>query len=92
MAQVAALELVGLMRRRLLDRQSELAVILQRLDEVGRGLLGNEGGQGASVGIDALSGDPVSVRHEIAIAGARERDVGALLKKPDDLPWNHDGC
>ena len=34
-AEVAALELIGLVRRELLDRERELAVVLERLDQMG---------------------------------------------------------
>ena len=37
-AQIAALELIGFVRRELLDRDSQLAVLLQRLDKPGREL------------------------------------------------------
>jgi hypothetical protein len=89
-AHVAALELIGLVRGELLDRECELAVVLQRLDEVSGELLGDQRRHGASVGVHAPPGDSVSVRHEIAVAGAAERNVGVLLQEPDDLSGDHD--
>ena len=90
-AEVTALELVGLVRRELFDRERELTVVLQRLDQAVGELLGNEGGQTASVGTDAPSGDTMAIGHEVPIARARKSNIGVLVQEADDLPWNHDG-
>ena len=50
--EIAALELIGFVRRELLDRESELAVVLQRLEEIAGDRRAEEGGERPAVGAD----------------------------------------
>ena len=52
-AHIPAFELIGFVGWEVLDRESQLAVFLKRLDKSGRERFGGECGQGASVGADA---------------------------------------
>src|SRR5688572_14548984 len=88
-AEVAALELIGLVRRELLDGDGQFPVLPQRLDKSWRELLGNERRHRALVGADTPPTHFVPVRHEIAITRARERDVGMLLQEAKDLARDH---
>ena len=54
-AQIPPFELIGLVRRKLLDRERNLAVVLERLDQAGRELLRDECRHRSAVGVDAAS-------------------------------------
>ena len=90
-AQIAALELIGFVRRELLDRESELAVVLKRLDEIGRERLGDEGGQvrPSAPTPHPETRWPCGTRSRLRVPA--NADVGELLQEPDDFSWNHDG-
>ena len=90
MAQVASLELIRLVRRELLDRQRKLAVVLERLDEVRGEVLGDQRRQRASTGADEPSRHAVAVRHELAVARAREREVRVLFQESENSSRNGD--
>ena len=90
MSEVAAFELVGLVRGELFDRERELAVVLEIFDQPRREVLGHECGQGAAVGGNVPSRDAMAVRNEVVVAAAGKRQIRVLLQKPDDLSRNGD--
>src|SRR5688500_2520198 len=51
-AQIAAFELIGFVRGELLDGESELTVVLERLEQTAGEVVGNEGGDRSSIGAD----------------------------------------
>jgi hypothetical protein len=88
MPYVPALELVGLVFGVLLDRQRELSVVLEGLDEMLAASLRHEDGERARVGCQRPSTHAVSVGNEVAIARTGEPYVGAV-EEMNNLPWNH---
>ena len=89
MAEVSALELIGLVGRELLDRERELAVVVERLDQVG----GEVSGMSA-VSVRPSSPTTSSRRHGGRGArgcgrGCRQSATLARSRKRRILPGNH---
>ena len=89
-AQVASLELICLVRRELFNRQGQLSVVLERLDEVRSKSLGYQRRQPAFPRIEGPSRDAVAVRHEFPIARAREGEVRVLVQESENSSRNGD--
>ena len=78
--QVLSLELIGLVRRELLDGQRELAVVLERLDEVCREVLRDQRRQRPAIRADAPSRHAMTERHEFVIPRPGEREIRVLFR------------